>query len=60
MKKDLTYGASYVKDANSDKMITKRNGELVRFNPEKIKNAIQKANNKMKHRWDRLTHQEIQ
>lgn len=59
MKKDLTYGASYVKDANSDKMITKRNGELVRFNPEKIKNAIQKANNKMKHRWDRLTHQEI-
>ena len=59
MKKDLTYGASYVKDANSDKMITKRNGELVRFNPEKIKNAIQKANNKMQHRWDRLTHQEI-
>lgn len=59
MKKDLTYGASYVKDANSDRMITKRNGELVRFNPEKIKNAIQKANNKMKHRWDRLTIQEI-
>lgn len=59
MKKDLTYGASYVKDANSDRMITKRNGELVRFNPEKIKNAIQKANNKMKRRWDRLTIQEI-
>lgn len=60
MKKDLTYGASYVKDANSDRLITKRNGELVHFNPEKIKNAIQKANNKMQHRWDRLTSQEIE
>lgn len=60
MKKDLTYGASYVKDANSNRLITKRNGELVHFNPEKIKNAIQKANNKMQHRWDRLTSQEIE
>lgn len=57
--KDLAYGASYVNDEKLKNVIQKRNGDIVSFDKEKIKNAITKANNKMKHRNDKLTIQEL-
>ena len=57
--KDLSYGASYVNDEKLKKVIQKRNGEIVSFDKDKIKNAISKANAKMIHRNDKLTIQEL-
>lgn len=58
--KDLSYGASYQNDEKLKKVIKKRNGDIVTFDPNKIKNAITKANNKMEHGYDRITVQEIE
>ena len=61
MKKDLKYGASYIGDnSKSNRVIKKRNGDVVKFDPTKIKNAIMKANKKLEQRWDRLNIQEIE
>lgn len=60
MTKDLTYGASYSNPKKAELKIKKRNGSIVSFNSEKIKNAIIKANNKMKTRDDRLVIKEIE
>ena len=61
MKKDLKYGASYIGDnSKSNRVIKKRNGDVVKFDSEKIKNAIMKANKKLEQRWDRLNIQEIE
>ena len=57
--KDLSYGASYMNDEKLKKVIQKRNGEIVSFDKDKIKNAISKANAKMIHRNDKLTIQEL-
>ena len=58
--KDLSYGATYQNDEKLKKVIKKRNGDIVTFDPNKIKNAITKANNKMEHGYDRITVQEIE
>lgn len=60
MKKDLAYGASYTNDVNTNRLIMKRNGECVHFDSDKIKNAIQKANNKMTRQWNKITLTEIE
>lgn len=57
--KDLAYGASYMNDEKLKNVIQKRNGDIVSFDESKIKNAITKANNKMVHRNDKLTIQEL-
>lgn len=58
--KDLSYGATYQNDEKLKKVIQKRNGDIVTFDPDKIKNAITKANNKMKHRNDKLSINELE
>lgn len=59
MTKDLSYGASYSNPKKTELKIRKRNGLMVQFDSEKIKNAIIKANNKMTTHDSRLVIKEI-